>query len=152
MTPLFHTEVKYSFEEYKSFYNALLIREKRIYIGISLMILGLLGLAFLTEIWAIIFVAVMTPFLFWFTSSRQCRRVYDSAKIYHGAVISCDFFEDHLEQAGKQSVNRVNYSDIYNIIETKTHFYIMLAKNQGIIVKKSNCPDGLADFIKGLKK
>ena len=120
MTPLFHTEVKYSFEEYKRFYNALLIREKRIYIGISLMILGLLALAFLTEIWAIIFVAVMTPFLFWFTSSRQCRRVYDSAKIYHGAVIS--------------------------------HFYIMLAKNQGIIVKKSNCPDGLADFIKGLKK
>lgn len=46
---------------------------------------------------------------------------------------------------------QVQYRQIYRIVETKTNFYIMLSRNQGIIIVKANCLPELIGFLTQLK-
>ena len=46
---------------------------------------------------------------------------------------------------------KLEYSKLHKIIETKTNFYLMIAKNQGFILIKENFPEGLEEFLRNIK-
>lgn len=45
----------------------------------------------------------------------------------------------------------VDYSLINKVVFTKTNVYLMIAKNQGYMLLKSNFPEGLEAFLKQIK-
>ena len=49
-------------------------------------------------------------------------------------------------------VEILEYSKMYKLIETDTHFYMMIAKNVGFIVPKETMTEKQIEFIKGLKR
>ena len=51
----------------------------------------------------------------------------------------------------KKHEYKVFYKDLYEILETKDNFYLMLSQNQGVIIIKENCNKKLIEFIEGLK-
>ncbi len=63
-----------------------------------------------------------------------------------------DFYDKYFEQTNAVSHSVVKYSDIYKIVETDKNIYIMVAKNEGYILLKSNCSKELIEFLKSIKK
>ncbi|MBQ3110669.1 MAG: YcxB family protein [Clostridia bacterium] len=62
------------------------------------------------------------------------------------------FYEAHIESEGAKSSTKVLYKNLYKIVETKTSFYVMMGNNMGFIVMKDDCPEGLIEFIRSIKK
>ena len=46
---------------------------------------------------------------------------------------------------------KIEYSKFDEIFETKTNFYLMIAKNQGYMLPKSDMPSELEEFIRNIK-
>ena len=59
------------------------------------------------------------------------------------------FFEDYMEQTSRKGVTKIYYNQMYEIIETDTHFYPMIGKNNGFIIRKENCRPELIAFLQG---
>lgn len=59
------------------------------------------------------------------------------------------FFEDYMEQTSRKGVTKIYYNQMYEIIETDTHFYPMIGKNNGFIIRKENCRPELIAFLHG---
>ena len=45
----------------------------------------------------------------------------------------------------------LEYAKLHKIVETKTNFYLLIAKNQGYILTKSTFPMGLDEFLRNIK-
>ena len=73
------------------------------------------------------------PLVLVYVSKRQCRRVYNANPQLQERHSVMRFYEDHL-------------------VETRTHFYLMTAANQGMIIIKNNCSAELIHFLQGLKQ
>lgn len=69
-----------------------------------------------------------------------------------GAPFCHAFYEDHLQETSNQQSVDVPYSSIAHLVETRTHFYLMTAANQGMIIIKNNCSAELIHFLQGLKQ
>ena len=69
-----------------------------------------------------------------------------------GTVTYSRFYEDHFETTSSIGISRFQYEDIFRILETRTNFYILVAKNQGIIIVKAGCEPGLIDLLKKQKE
>ena len=153
---LFTTGIKYTFEEYKLFNQVLLKQRKMNYF--FYVVIGLMGL----KLWTIIIVAIkaendweptgmLFPLLmlllsFRALSSKGLERAWSSSGEaddvwYYG------FFEDYMEQTTRKGMNRIYYAQLYEIIETETHFYPMIGKNNGYIIRKENCRPELIAFL-----
>ena len=61
--------------------------------------------------------------------------------IYH-------FYDSFLEEKNFTGCAKYEYNQLYKIRETKTNFYLMIARNQAYILIKENFPDGLAEFLR----
>ena len=59
-----------------------------------------------------------------------------------------EFYEDYFEESHEVGNATIPYDKLDAVIETKTHFYLMIAKNQGYMLAKENMPDGLESFIR----
>ena len=57
------------------------------------------------------------------------------------------FYSDFVSWHHKLGDNKIEYKDLYRIIETKDNNYLMIAKNQGLILKKENCSKELQEFL-----
>ena len=64
--------------------------------------------------------------------------------------VDFEFYNDYCVYKCKLGETKIEYKDLYKIIETKTNFYLMIAKNQGIILKKENCNEELQKFVRKL--
>ena len=62
-----------------------------------------------------------------------------------------EFYEDFLVEKTENGEMKVEYSKLDEIIETKTNFYLMIAKNQGCMISKTDMPSGLDEFIRKIK-
>lgn len=62
------------------------------------------------------------------------------------------FYEDHLQETSNQQSVDVPYSSIAHLVEARTHFYLMTAANQGMIIIKNNCSAELIHFLQDLKQ
>lgn len=149
MNVLYETRMTYTFEEYRAYSNTMFRRQalpafgamealflfSALYTkGLFLAVVGLLWLA----------VAI-------FVQSRQVKKIYASNKLARNLEIHFQFGEEALVESTANGQFTVPYEKLWKIIETKTHFYLMTARNQGYMLNKKNFPAGLEDFLRGLK-
>lgn len=159
MEPLHKTKTAYSFDEYFKFNKTLLFRQKNykaitvvlpiLYILTALCVFYLVRETAYLILWAALFPVFIIVFIASF--KRSVKKTYYSNKSITSCVAEFEFYDGYVAEKTENGESRIDYSKIYNIIETKTNFYIMLAINQGFIIVKENCTPELIEFIQSLK-
>ena len=150
MESLYKTNTIYSFEEYKRYNKSLQLKRSRIiwYIILEAWIL-LLGC--LMENILLIAFAILYPILIVILVNRQVKKVWKSNKVAQNMNVNFCFYDTYFTEADENGDTKLEYSKLHKIIETKTNFYLMIAKNQGFILNKANFPDGLEEFLRNIK-
>ncbi len=150
--PLFKTSIKYTFEEYKGFTKAIYRYVYKVHIMLLVIIVALLILFAITKNYMAILAAVAFPLFFVYFMNKETKKVYESNRILKDNFSVFDFYDKYFEQTNAVSHSVVKYSDIYKIVETDRNIYIMVAKNEGYILLKSNCSKELIEFLNSIKK
>ena len=150
MECLYKTTTKFTFEEYKRFNNAVMMKKHVLVIMIIAILLILLGGILLDNLFLIVF-AILYPLMFILVKNHSVKKVFDSNKITQNVDVTFEFYEDYFEEKHEAGEAKIPYDKLNEIIETKTNFYLMIAKNQGYMISKQNMPDGLEEFIKKIK-
>lgn len=156
MEPLFTTETAYTYDEYKRFNLALMRKNLIIIYSLLAALLLLVILSSVLNGWskfgayyipAVVFVAAYLPF----GINLTIKRTYKSNKLITKTVGNFSFYESKVVETTDNATVNYKYSDLSSIIETQTNFYLMIAKNQGMIIVKQNCSAELIEFLKGLE-
>lgn len=165
--PLFKTEFKLTYEEYKKFNLAMIDKKTKVFIVIARIIYAivaieaiilLISFLFIRDIYLLLvamFTAVIAILAFGrykLPSERFMKKVYYSDKGRVDLISEIRFYEDHLEDESEIGIIKLKYDDIYGIVETKTNFYIKQSSVLGILIDKSACSPELIEFITSLKK
>ena len=79
------------------------------------------------------------------------KKTWEADNFVKNMNLKLDFYDSYLVGTDKYGETRLEYNKLHKIIETKTNFYLMTEKFKGIILNKSNFPEGLADFLNNLK-
>lgn len=146
MEPLYKTYTKYTLEEYQKYNKALLLKRKY-FLKIALYEILLLVLAILLESLFLLIFLIVFPILLFFIHNRNIKKVFNSNKITSDIEVNYEFYDDYFTIKNKIGEEKIEYDKLNSIIETKDNLYLMIAINQGYILKKSNFPDGLENFL-----
>lgn len=156
MDLLYTTTMKYTFEEYKKF-NMAVIKKTVKRMGIILLLLILIAvLKWIAEpfnnvsLFLIAFV-VIYPILYYIEINAGIKKAYNSNELLKDIESIIEFYEDYFVAKTDKSREKVEYDKLYEILENKTNFYIMIGNNQGYLVLKANCSQELIEFILKLK-
>ena len=149
MESLFHTTSKNTFDEYKKY--VLTLQKKRLILTISLLVVFFCIVGYFTKHIMFYVAAVILPFLEYFSLVRPLKKLYYSNKLAVDAVLEYDFYDTYFTKKSVAGEDKIEYDKLAKIIETKTNFYLMLALNQGYMLKKEGMPKGLDEFIRKLK-
>lgn len=148
MESLFHTTSKNTFDEYKKY--VLTLQKKRLILTISLLVVFFCVVGYFTKYTLFYVAAVILPFLEYFSVVRPLKKLYYSNKLAVDAVLEYDFYDTYFTKKSVAGEDKIEYDKLAKIIETKTNFYLMLALNQGYMLKKEGMPKGLDEFIRKL--
>lgn len=159
MEPLYKTQTAYSFEEYSKYNEAVLLKQKSlkaVMIIIPVLYVLLMGAVFystreISTVFVVLFALLLSTAIFIASFKKTIKKTYYSNKAITSCVADFEFYDNYVREITQNGETKLEYSKIYKIIETKTNFYIMASVNQGFIIVKGNCPDGLVDFIKSIK-
>ncbi len=153
---IYHTTATISYEAYKTMCWALMRRRKAlIVIGILLLLLIASGIAF----WAMgargigLFVLMMGavyPLLIYLAARANIRRAYRTTKISQNLTLDYTFEPERMMVKSANGESQVRYEALYKVIETPTHFYLMIGSNQAYIVVKAQCEPALIAFLQKL--
>lgn len=149
MNILYEVDMTYTFGEYKA-YSRTMFRRQALpaFLGMEVLFLGVavytgsLFLAVIGLLW--LGVAILVQ-------NRQVKKIYASNKLAQNMKILFQFGESALVENTENGQFTVPYDKLHKILETKTHFYLMTAKNQGYMLNKAYFPEGLEDLLRGLK-
>ena len=150
MEKLFEVKTKYTLKEHVKFNFALLIKGKEI-IVYSIIILITIICGIIAKLWYAVAIAIFAPLAFVGIVYFVAKKNYDSNKAAKDAEMTIEFYNDSIVQKTELGSYKVELSKILKIVETKTNFYIMISRNQGLIIKKENMPEGLEEYIKNIK-
>ena len=153
----FEIETQYTFEEYKKFNKAVLDviykgRRERI-IGIivfAAIITGFVALKMYMSAVIAFVVYVGTMYLVFRGRNKQIRDAWETNALMKDAIYHYKFSEDRVEATSPKGVEILEYDKMYKLIETDTHFYMMLAQNVGFIVPKEKLSEEQQSFIRSL--
>ena len=148
MESLFHTTSKNTFDEYKKY--VLTLQKKRLILTISLLVVFFCIVGYFTKHTLFYVAAVILPFLEYFSVVRHLKKLYYSNKLAVDAVLEYDFYDTYFTKKSVAGEDKIEYDKLAKIIETKTNFYLMLALNQGYMLKKEGMPKGFDEFIRKL--
>ncbi|WP_315523516.1 YcxB family protein [Pseudoramibacter alactolyticus] len=95
---------------------------------------------------------VIYPLLFHLVSNRAIRKVYRTTKISQNLPLDYTFEPERLIVKSTNGESQIRYEDLYKVIETPTHFYLMIGGRQAYIVVKANCEPALIAFLKALRE
>lgn len=159
MEPLYKTQTAYSFEEYSKYNEAVLLKQKgfkAVMITLPVLYVLLMGAVFystreISTVFVVLFALLLSTAIFIASFKKTVKKTYYSNKAITSCVADFEFYDNYVREITQNGETKLEYSKIYKIIETKTNFYIMASVNQGFIIVKGNCPDGLVDFIKSIK-
>ncbi len=161
-SPLFETKTELTFDECKKLWYAIHNRRPcnrimRILLVVLLAVDVVLGV-FLLVAGAPVYVAVFCIVISAAAMTALLLLPIYGARVYKRQLWPTDrseaelrFYPGWLEERAGENISNLSYNKIYDIIETKTNFYIMISNVQAVPVIKEGCPDGLADFIRGIK-
>ena len=150
MEPLYRLTNKYTYEEYKKFNRAVMLKKKTLIATIIAVLLILIGGILLESLYLILF-AIIYPIIFVLLMNVGVKRVYNSNKILQDLDVNFEFYDDCFVVKHEAGEAKIPYDKLNEIIETKTNFYLMIARNQGYMVLKENMPEGFEEFIRGKK-
>lgn len=151
MDCLFKTTTKFTLDEYRKFNRAIIKKKRILLISIIAVVLIVVSGIILDNTFFIIF-AIFYPFLLLIAMNIGVKRTFNSNKLLQNVVVEYEFYQDYLLEKHESGEAKVPYEKLDSIIETKTNFYLMIAKNQGFMISKENLPEGLEDFIRNIKK
>lgn len=95
---------------------------------------------------------VLFPFVLNRWRRYAVSKTWKTNKVLQNLESELRFFPDYLEAVDQTGITKLPYDQLFKIYETAGNFYLMLAKNQGIIVVKQNCSAQLLDFLRNLKQ
>lgn len=150
MECLYSMNSKFTFEEYKKFNYALLKKRHHFLIlAIYEVLVLILGIG-TGNIFMIVF-AIIFPLILYWLQSRAIKRIYNSNKVAQNLDVTYEFYDAYFIEKSEHGEMKIEYSKFDEIFETKTNFYLMIAKNQGYMLLKSDMPKGLEEFIRNIK-
>ena len=87
------------------------------------------------------------------STDRKAKEAYNKNTLTKGSPYSLYSYDTYFVSTvnGDMSRSKFQYNRLSEIIETKTNYYMMTAWNNGIIICKSDCPQGFDSFINGIK-
>ena len=150
MEPLFKTTTIYTYDEFKKFNAAVMKKRGAWTIIIGLEILFLLCNLILQTVWMWIFIAVY-PIIFIVMKNIEIKKVYNSNKFAQDIEVNIDFYDTYFTVKTENSDAKIEYDKLHTTIETKTNFYLMIAKNQGYMLSKENMSDEFQSFVRKIK-
>jgi len=147
---LYTMNSKFTFEEYKKFNYALLKKRHHLLIlAIYEIILALIGIG--TGNMFIIVFTIIFPLILYWIQNRNIKKIYNSNKVVQNLDVIYEFYDTYFVEKSEHGEMKIEYSKFDEIFETKTNFYLMIAKNQGYMLPKSDMPSGLEEFIRNIK-
>ena len=156
MEPLFFAETEYTLKEVKRFSRFVQFKNDRWLLAAILIIFIFFSYYMSGNFFdALISCAIMIVVFFllnFLINEFRIRGMFKSNKIIQNAVEKYNFYAECLKIEGKSGTANIRYEDFYKILETKTNFYLMIAKNQGYILSKENCSPELISFLRNLKQ
>ena len=150
MDCLYKTKTINTFEEYKKFTWALLLKKRTIITFVIFEILFLFFAWTLESVFYLLF-ALLYPLLIWLLQCRQIKKIFKSNKVIQNEEVTFEFYDTYFTEEYPCGNSRLEYNKLHKIIETKTNFYLMIAKNQGFILVKENFPERLEEFLRNIK-
>lgn len=154
MDCLYKVSSELTYKEYKRF--SMRIGLKTLLIGCGALIayailasIFWLGLSGSILVWIIALIGIV---LVWLLYLMRLKRAYNSNPISKNASIQYEFYADNYKVLSDGASSNVQYDKLYKIIETKTNFYLMFARNAGSILIKEELPEGLDTFLRELKE
>lgn len=150
MESLYKTKTINTFEEYKRFSRVLMYKKRSIIIYALLAAFLILDGIVLDNMIFIVF-AVVYPFVIWLLHNMQVKKIFKTNKALQNAEVNFEFYNDYFTETNEYGNTKLEYNKLHKIIETKTNFYLMIAKNQGFILVKENFPEGLEEFLRNIK-
>ena len=82
---------------------------------------------------------------------RNIKKIYNSNKVVQNLDVIYEFYDTYFVEKSEHGEMKIEYSKFDEIFETKTNFYLMIAKNQGYMLPKSDMPSELEEFIRNIK-
>jgi len=163
MEPLFTTQFAYTLEEYTKFNIEMTKRQKankilNIIMALCPVFFGIINYfnyknitfaliaALITLIFIIIFFAVKPA-----SFKALVKKQYYSDKTLDSNISNYEFFENEFKETDLHGFSKHTYSELTQIIETETNFYLMISNIQGYLISKSNCSPELIEFLQDIK-
>ena len=150
MESLYKTKTINTFEEYKRFSRVLMYKKRSIIIYALLAVFLIFDSIVLHNPIFMLF-AIIYPILIWVIHNRQVKKVFNTNKALQNAEVNFEFYDTYFAETNDYGNTKLEYSKLHKIVETKTNFYLMIAKNQGFILVKENFPEGLEEFLRNIK-
>ena len=72
----------------------------------------------------------------------------DSSPIYS----ELNFYEDKFTEYDGLNTSTLEYKMLYKILETGSHFFLMISSNRGFIVRKTECSAQCIEFLQNKKR
>lgn len=148
MQPLFQTSTVQTYEEYRRCNLTLQFRVNHMHIKTLVIMLCVCGIAWLGSLPELYITAAIAPLLCWWVLVRQGKKNFESAKNSQGVTTVFSFYDTCLVGENKFGTSRIEYTQFFKKIETKTNFYLLLARNQSVVIVKDNCSEELISFIR----
>lgn len=148
---LYKMTTKFTLEEYKR-YNYAILKKRHHFLILAIFELFVI-LFGVTSQNAFLFVfAIIYPLILYIVQENNIKKVFKSNKIVQNIDVHYEFYKDYLIEKNENGEMKVEYSKLDEVIETKTNFYLMIAKNQGYMISKADMPSGLDEFIRKMRK
>ncbi|MBF1080261.1 MAG: YcxB family protein, partial [Prevotellaceae bacterium] len=78
---------------------------------------------------------------------RRARKLFRQTKVAQDIVNEYDFFDEYFSYRNTNGQGTMAYDKLFKVIETRTHFYLMLSKVQGYTIAKDEAPAGFTEFM-----
>ncbi|MFR9280803.1 YcxB family protein [Levyella massiliensis] len=157
MNPVYQNTMEMTYPEYKRMCWALKRKKFLIVSGIVSTLMLLLGIFYLYngDVKEGVFYLAVTflfPLLLISLYSHSLHKNYYSQQWPKDHRVQYVFYEDHLTAKTEAGNSEVPYDKLYQVIETKTNFYLLVGANQSFAVKKADCTKELLARLQGLHK
>lgn len=157
MNPVYQTTMEMTYPEYKRMCWALKRKKFLIVSAILSTLMLLLGIFYFYkgEVKEGVFylaVAFLFPLLLIGLYSRSLQKNYYSQQWPKDHRVEYVFYEDRLTAKTEAGNAEVPYDKLYQVMETKTNFYLLVGANQSFAVKKANCTKDLLARLQGLRE
>lgn len=152
MELLYSTETNYTYEEYKRFNKMLSFRRSVIIKCIIIEVFVLFMACLMNSLYFVVF-SIIYPIILLLLPvflNKQSKSIWESNKVAQNLNVKFDFYDTYFIATDENGETRIAYNKLHKIIETKTNFYLLFSKNQGVILNKSNFPEGLSDFLRDI--